>query len=149
MKHYAPYALSVLLTCVAFTGFSQNTKPKQFDNFPATIQCSEPELAKVFDTPAGQNIQLVFSNNFIFQGSVKSNLAKYDNLQSAIVISPDYPNTIFSVSRITNADRSTSYVGRILNRSFFDGFELKRNTSGSYELLKIETDRLVPDCAHL
>jgi hypothetical protein len=131
------------------TGFCQNSnpKPKQFSSFPEIINCSEQELAKVFTTSPGQTISLAFSNNFTFTGNVTSNLAKYANLQSAVIVSPDYSNTIFSVSKIINADGSISYVGRIINKNYFDGFELKKNTSGNYQLKKIETDRVIQDCA--
>jgi hypothetical protein len=151
MKPYATYALSLFLSLTVMTGFGQanNPKPKQFNNFPQTINCSEQELSKVFTTSPGQTISLSFSDNFTFSGTVKSNLVKYANLQSAVVASPDYSNTIFHVSKITNPDGSISYVGTIINKDFFDGFELKKNTSGNYQLIKTETDRVIQDCAHL
>lgn len=148
MKHYAPYALSFLFSCLVMTGFSQNngSKPKQFNNFPNTINCSEQEISKIFNATPGQLISLAFSNNFTFSGSVKNNIVKYANLQTAIVVSPDYSNTIFSVSKITNADGSISYIGRIINKNYYDGFELKKNELGNYQLIKMETDRVMPDC---
>ena len=147
MKHYAPYALSLLLSFIMTTGFSQsNPKPKQFSSFPEIINCSETELSKVFTASPGQNISLSFSNNFTFAGNVTSNLVKYSNLQSAVIVSPDYSNTIFSVSKITNGDGSISYIGRIINKNYFDGFELKKNASGFYQLKKVETDRVIQDC---
>lgn len=150
MKHYAPCALSLLLSFIVVTGFSQNsTKPKQFNNFPTTINCSEQELSKVFTTTPGQVISLSFSNNFTFSGSVKSSITKYANLQTAVVVSPAYSNTIFSVSKIANQDGTFSYIGRIINKNYFDGFELKKNTSGNYQLVKIETDRVIQDCNQL
>jgi hypothetical protein len=149
MKRYLPYALSLAVSLTALTSLAQtNTgKPKQFNNFPQTINCSEQELARVFNAAPGEQISLAFSDNFTFSGSVKSNIVKYSNLRSAIVVSPDYSNTIFSVSKITNDDGSTSYVGRIINKSFFDGFELKKNAAGAYELTKVETDRVIQDCS--
>lgn len=151
MKRYAPYALSVLLTFIAMTGFSQNNnqKPKQFNNFPATINCTELELSKVFNAGPGQVINLSFSDNFTFSGSVTSNIVKYAYLQTAVIVSPDYSNTIFSVSKITLNDGSISYLGRIINKNYFDGFELKRNASGNYQLIKMETDRVIQDCNQL
>ena len=148
MKTYAPYALSLFLSLTIMTGFGQanNPKPKQFSNFPDVINCSEQEISKVFTASAGENISLSFSNNFIFSGTVKSNLAKYANLQSAVIVSPDYSNTIFSISRISNADGSISYVGHIINKNFFDGFDLKKNGAGIYQLKKTESDRVIPDC---
>jgi hypothetical protein len=148
MNRYAPYALSLLLSFIVTSGFCQsnNPKPKQFSDFPETIICSEQELSKVFTASPGQNISLSFSNNFTFAGNVTSNLAKYANLQSAVIVSPDYSNTIFSVSKITNGDGSISYIGRIINKNYFDGFELKKNASGIYQLKKVETDRVIQDC---
>ena len=150
MKRYAPYALSVLLTFTAMTGFSQhNSKPTQFSNFPEAINCSEQELSKVFNATAGQVISLSFSDNFTFSGSVTSNIVKYAYLQTAVIVSPAYSNTIFSVSKITLNDGSITYLGRIINKNYFDGFELKRNSSGNYQLIKIETDRVIQDCTQL
>lgn len=147
MKTYAPYALSLLLSFMVLTGFCQTNKPKQFSNFPAIITCSEQELAKVFTASPGQNISLSFSDNFTFSGTVKSNLAKYTNLQSAVIVSPDYSNSVFSVSKVIKSDGTTSYVGHIINKSFFDGFDLKQNAAGIYQLKKIESDRVIQDCA--
>jgi hypothetical protein len=151
MKRYAPYALSLLLTSMVMTGFCQSgsIKPKQFSNFPATINCGEQELAKVFNTIPGQTISLSFSDNFTFSGTVTSNLVKYSNLQSAVIVSPDYYNTIFHVSKITNEDGSVSYVGTIINKNYFDGFELKKNVSGNYQLKKTEADQVIQDCVQL
>lgn len=150
MKRFAPCALSVLLFFAATTGFSQNTsKPQQFNNFPAHINCNEQELAKVFNAAAGQDISLSFSDNFIFSGKVKSNIVKYANLQTAVVISPIFSNTIFSVSKIIAKDGTINYLGRIINKNYFDGFELKRNASGNYQLIKMETDRVIQDCSQL
>jgi hypothetical protein len=147
MNRYAPYALTILLLSMVMTGFCQsNPKPKQFSNFPEVINCNELELAQIFTASPGQTISLAFSNNFTFSGTVKSNLAKYANLQSAVIVSPDYSNTIFSVSKIVKGDGSVSYIGRIINKNYFDGFELKKNASGIYQLKKVETDRVIQDC---
>lgn len=148
MKHYAPYALSLLLSVISITGFSQgNTaKPKQFSSFPSAIDCSQAELGRIFNAASGQYISLHFAGNFIFSGTVTSNIVKYANLQSVVIKSPDYSNTIFSVSKITGDDGTETYTGRIINKNFFDGFELRKNLAGNYQLIKIETDRVIPDC---
>ena len=150
MKHYATYALSLLLCCLTITAFSQNSaKPKQFASYPEKIKCSEQELARIFTSSPGQQIRLSFSDNFTFSGNVTSNIVKYANLQTAVIISPDYYNTIFSVSRITNDDGTLSYIGRIINQNYFDGFELKKDPSGNYQLKKIETDKVIQGCRQL
>lgn len=152
MKHFAPYAMLLLLLFISLTGLSQNNntpKPKQFSNFPDIINCTESELSNIFSSSVGQNINLSFSDNFSFAGSVTSNVVKYSNLQTAIVKSPAFNNTIFSVSKIINKDNSISYLGRIINKEYFDGYELKRNTAGNYQLVKMETDQVIQDCRQL
>jgi hypothetical protein len=152
MKHLAPYAMMLLFSVISLAGFSQNgnnSKPKQFNNFPEVINCTGATLSSIFNASPGQQINLSFSDNFIFSGNVTSNIVKYANLQTAVVVSPDYSNTIFSVSRITNTDGSISFIGRIINKNYFDGYELKRNATGNYQLIKIETDRVIQDCTQL
>jgi len=147
MKYLAPYALSLLFCTITLTSFSQNnSKPKQFNNFPGIINCSESELARIFNTAAGQQMACSFSDGFIFSGTVINNIVKYSNLQTAVITSPEYSNTIFNISKITNNDGSLSYIGRIINKNYYDGFELKKNTAGDYQLIKVETDRVIPDC---
>ncbi|MEO6254258.1 MAG: hypothetical protein ABIO79_13175 [Ferruginibacter sp.] len=150
MKNYAPYALSLLLSIITISGFSQtNTaKPSQFNAFPAVINCSQTELSRIFNTPAGQAISVSFSDNFTFAGTLTSNIVKYANLQTAVISSPDYFNTIFSVSKISNPDGSIGYIGRIINKNYFDGFELTQNVAGNYQLVKMETDRVIQDCSN-
>lgn len=149
MKRLAPYALLLLIILSATNVYSQNPglKPKLFANYPGVIICSEAELSRAFNSSAGQAISLSFSNNFSFSGTVTSNITKYNNLQSAVLSSPAFDNTIFSISKLTNADHSITYVGRIINRNYFDGYELKKDITGNYKLLKIETDKVIQDCS--
>ena len=150
MKRLAPYACALLCTLFATTGFSQSpgpVKPKQFDNFPRVINCSSAELGRAFATTAGQTINLSFSDNFSFSGNVLDNTVKYSNLQSVVLKSAAFNNSIFSLSKRTNPDNSITYVGRIINRNYFDGYELRKDASGNYQLIKIETDRVIQDCS--
>lgn len=146
---------AVLLLFLLFNSssvFSQNNntpRPKQFSNFPNIINCSEAEISRIFSSVAGQNINLSFSDNFSFSGNVTSNLVKYSNLQSVIIKSPTFDNAIFSISKITNADNSISYTGRIINLNYADGYELKKNAAGDYRLIKIETGQVIQDCRQL
>lgn len=152
MKHLAPYAMLLFLSFCSVTALSQDNnipKPKQFSNFPDIINCSEAELNSVFNSLPGQNISLSFSNNFLFSGNVISNIVKYSNLQTAVIKSQVFNNTIFCVSKITNKDNSISYVGRIINKDYFDGYELKKNATGTYQLIKMETDQVIQDCRQL
>ncbi len=147
MKHIAILAIMLLFSSIVITGYAQTgNKPKQFSNFPDVITCSEAQLSDVFNLSPGQAVSLSFSDNFSFAGDVVNNVAKYDNLRSAVIKSPAFHNSIFSISRITNKDNSITYVGRIINKDYFDGYELKKDASGIYRLTKVETDRVIQDC---
>ena len=150
MKRFAAIAIMLLLIFVTTTGFSQTApKPKQFSNFPDVITCTEVELNGIFNSSTGQNISISFSDNFSFSGNVVNNVVKYSNLQSAVIKSPAFHNSIFSISRITNKDNTVSYTGRIVNKDYFDGYELKKDAAGNYRLIKMETDQVIQDCKQL
>ena len=150
MKRPIPIALLMLFALLSATAYSQNTttaKPRLFANFPDRINCSVTELSKAFTTAAIRNIDLSFSDNFLFSGTVTSNVVKYANLQTAVIKSPRFGDAIFVLSKITVADGSSNYVGHIINTKYFDGYELKRDASGNYQLIKIETSKAIQDCS--
>lgn len=147
LRHGLLLLPALFITAIAVAQNPTGSKPAQFGQFPKTIDCSQTELARVFTAARGQQISLTFSDNFTFSGQVTAIVQKYDNLYSAVITSPAYDNTIFNVSKVINKDNSVTYVGRIVNKKYFDGFELKRNLSGDYQLLKIENDRVIQDCS--
>lgn len=148
MKQPASIVWMLLFVLINSTAYAQTgNKPRQFSAYPAIIHCTETELNGVFAKAPGQNISLSFSDNFHFNGTLINNVVKYNNLQSAVIRSPYFNNSIFSISRIINNDNSVSFTGRIINRDFFDGYELRATAPGNYELVKIETDRVIPDCS--
>ncbi len=148
MKRLTPYVIASLLCFISMTGFSQTAaKPKQFNSFPDVINCSEAELSKIFTSSPGLSVSLSFSDNFSFAGPVTSNVIKYSNLQTANIKSPAFNNSIFNISRRINKDNSITYVGRIINRDYFDGYELKQDVAGNYKLIKIETDKVIQNCS--
>ena len=150
MKRPIPIALLMLFALLSATAYSQNTttaKPRLFANFPDRINCSITELSKVFTTAATRSIDLSFSDNFLFSGTVTSNVVKYANLQTVVIKSPRFGDAIFVLSKITVTDGSSNYVGHIINTKYFDGYDLKRDASGNYQLIKIETSKVIQDCS--
>ena len=147
MKYLTPYALLLVVCLTSTTGFSQAVnKPRQFSNYPDVINCTVTELDKVFSSSPGQPINLSFSDNFSFDGTITASTVKYSNLTSANIKSPFFNNSLFNISKRVNDDNSFTYVGRIINRDYFDGYELKKNIDGNYQLIKIETDKVIQDC---
>ena len=116
--------------------------------FPSKINCSEAELSKVFAAAVNQNINIAFSDNFLIDGTVTGNIIKYNNLQTVVIKLPLFADAIFVLSKITNTDNSIIYVGRIINKKYFDGYELKKDNHNNYQLIKIETDKVMQDCSH-
>ncbi|MGG9960250.1 hypothetical protein [Ferruginibacter sp. SUN106] len=150
MKTLISGVMLMLCIGIATTTYSQGTtgaKPKLFSNYPGKIICSEQELSKVFAAGVNHTIDLNFSDNFLFSGTVTSNVVKYANLQTATIKSPFFADAVFAISKITNADKSTSYIGRIINTKYFDGYELKKDAADNYQLIKIETDQVIQVCS--
>ena len=144
------YTLVLLFTIISVTAYSQNpngSKPALFSNLPEKISCPESELNRIFSATVDQHISLAFSDKFLFSGTVTSNVVKYANLQTAVIKSPVFGDAIFAVSKITNADKSISYIGRIINKKYFDGYELRKDALNNYQLVKIETDKVIQDCS--
>lgn len=149
MKRLTTTMCMVLLTLFAVTSYSQNKragKPFLFANFPTTINCTEAQLSSLFTVAKGQNISVSLDNDFTLSGPVTSNLVKYSNLQTIIIKLPAFKNTLFSLSKQTDQANNNTYAGRILNPLYADGFELKRNAEGNYQLIKIDLEKILVNC---
>jgi hypothetical protein len=141
------FALLLCLTTSA--GFSQTTslaKPKIFASFPNTINCSVSEFSNAFAVPEGQHIMLSFSDNFKFSGTIISNVVKYSNLQSMTIHSDLSHNTVFHLSKQVNDDNSISYVGRIMDATASDGYQIKKDMAGNYKFEKVDSERILQEC---
>lgn len=149
MKTLILKAILLLCTLTAATANAQNTvaKPKLFSNFPDKISCPEQELHQVFTASVNQSLAISFSNDFIFNGIVTSNVVKYSNLQTAVIKSAAFDGAILVLSKISNADGSINYVGHIINTRYFDGYELQQDAANNYQLTKIETDKVIQVCS--
>ena len=139
--------LLVSLTVSAANAQQTNTPTVAvFSRFSNLIDLSEATLANAMQMSKGQTVTLQLGENFNFPGTVISNENVYSNLQTVIIKSSDYNNALLQVSKQINEDKSISYVGRIFSQGSSDGFEMKRNTNGSYRLQKFETVKILQDC---
>jgi uncharacterized protein YodC (DUF2158 family) len=59
-----------------------------------------------------------------------------------------FAEAIFVLCKITNTDSTVTYAGRIISRKYFDGYELKKDSFNNYQLVKIETDKVMHDYSH-
>jgi len=115
-----------------------------FNKYAEKLPTAESELEKAFATPEGGKVKINFAD-FSFNGIVTSSVKRYDNLYSVIVKAPGLNNTLFSVSKIINPDKTVSYVGRIINEKYADGYVLRKENAGRYSMNKIRTDALIED----
>ena len=137
--------LWVLLVCNNTAGAQNSTRPNLFDGFPNVINCSTSELEKAFTSTEGNQILFSFSNNTIFTGLLSSSTQRYANLKSSVVKLNNLQGAILAISKRTEEDNSITYVGRIINQQYSDGYELKKDNNGNYILNKIKLDDILQD----
>lgn len=139
--------LALLLCLTTAATYAQaDARPKIFQNFPETMDVSASTFQNLFSTQDGDDVSLNLAGTFNFPGKVISNSVKYSNLQTIVIISPQFNNAIFNISKITNADNTISYEGRIINERAFDGYELKQNADGTYTMKKFEMGKVLQPC---
>jgi hypothetical protein len=152
MKHLlAKTFCAVLLTLIAATGFTQNMrtiKPVLFAKLPGTIKCTSAELNKFFAVAQGKSTSFSFDNTFKTNGIIVSNLVKYQNLQSLAIKLPEFNNAIFSLSKRIDDNKNIIYTGRIINQQNADAYQLKKIDGNNYQLVKINLEDILQDCAH-
>ena len=139
-------ALCIFITCSFATQAQVLTSNRQnyFDKYSQTLPTPVSELDKAFTTPEGAKVKINFAA-FSFNGIVTSSIKRYDNLYSVIVKAPGLDNTVLTLSKIINPDKTVSYIGHILNQKYSDGFELRKDNDGNYAMNKIKTDALIED----
>ncbi|MEO7394301.1 MAG: hypothetical protein ABIU11_05115 [Chitinophagaceae bacterium] len=148
MKNMNQALLICIIVCFSFTSKAQvlsSAKPSLFSSAASTFQATIPELDKAFTASVGSTVQFNFSNKFTFSGTIVSSVQRYGKLSSIIITSPSLHNTLMSVSKRINDDNSISYIGRILNEGYADGYELKKTSDGNYAFHKIRTEELIQD----
>lgn len=115
-----------------------------FKNAAEKLPAAITELDKAFTAKEGTEVAFKF-HNFSFSGTVQSSIKRYENLYSVIIKSTSPDNTLLSISKRINEDKSVTYIGRIINEKSVDGYELIKNTDGTYAFHKIKTEDLIQD----
>ncbi|MEO7802656.1 MAG: hypothetical protein ABIR81_11675 [Ginsengibacter sp.] len=138
-----PILKTGLLCTIVFSALSvvaQNpdNRPKLFSSVSNKIDYRKAELRNLFKRKQGTSFQLSLNGNSNFAGTILSSVQKYPNLKTVIIKSDGANATVFGVSEITNDDKSITYVGRLTNEKFSDGFELQHDNAGNYFLRKID-----------
>ena len=139
-------AISILLISTYATKAQVQTSSRQhlFSRYSDKLPTRVNELDKAFLAIEGSEIELNFSN-FSYKGIVTSSVKRYHNLSTVIIKSTSLNNSLFSISKKINEDKTISYIGRIINENYADGYELVKDTLGNYSLNKIKTETLLQD----
>lgn len=149
MKNLTTAMCMVLLTLFAVTVSAQSKQPvkaSQFATLPNSITVREARLNSFFTAAKGEQISVALDDNLALSGAVISNLAKYSNLQTIVIKLDAFNNSLLSLSKQTDEANNITYVGRIINPLYADGFELKRTVAGNYELIKIDLTKIFVTC---
>jgi len=121
-----------------------SSRQNYFDRYAQELPTPVTELNKAFTTNEGAKVKINFAD-FSFNGIVVSSIKRYDNLYSVIVKAPGLDNTILSISKRINPDKTVSYIGHIINQKYADGFELRKDNNGNYAMNKIKINALIED----
>jgi hypothetical protein len=135
----------LLLCLTSAVSFSQVPKTAAFSRFPETININKSELSQAMMVAEGSAITLNFSGLVII-GKVVANVQKYDNLQSILIRTEGFSNAFFHLSKVINKDKTISYIGRMLSDESSDGYEVKSDLTGNYQLKKVQLENILQPC---
>jgi hypothetical protein len=147
MKTFTKACMLFLLLVITYSSGAQRTdlRPKLFNGVENKVSYPKAELEKIFTKTKGSKYQISLPGNFKFTGTVVSSVQRYDNLKSFLIKSDLLKGAMFAISRRINEDNTISYVGRIINEKYSDGYELKVDATGNYSLNKIDMNELIQD----
>lgn len=151
MKTFTKAVLPLLFFVVSNNTFSQKTdemKKAVFSALPEKMEVAPAVFENALSAKSGESISIKFNDQFTFGGMVLNNQIKYANLQTMIVRSAAFENSLFQLSRMINDDKSISYIGRIINPNATDGYTIRKDGAAAYHLQKIEMNKILQDCSY-
>lgn len=111
-------------------------KPKLFADLPQKMTLNLLQLEALFNLPVGAAIDAQVSGNFRFQGTVVSRSDAQDpSVKSIVLRSSNRQGATFTVTKRTNEDGSSAYIGRMISMKHGDAYELILE-NGAYILNK-------------
>ena len=141
------YLFGVLFSVSCTHSFAQtnDTRPNLYAAYPSTISINKISLDNILSNKPGTVVSMPLTANFTFEGTVISNITKYNNMHTVMLRSVQNAQSIFQITKIENKENTVSYFGRILNSNAADGYEIKNN-NGEYFLQKFETAKILEPC---
>ena len=156
MKNHRTAMLCMCITLFSYCSYAQNqsttaeqlsNNSAQFNTLPDIITTDIANLNTLLKAPVGYSVKVNLNANsqLILEGQIVSISSKLENtIQSVVVRSTNFPGTRFTFSKISKADGTLSYTGRLLNIQNGDLFELQ-NQNGQFVLIKKKLNDFVTD----
>jgi hypothetical protein len=139
-------AVLLLAACTVSASAQKVQKTALFRRYPSTIEISATQLNQLFEAKQGQSKSLSLQGGLAISGPVISNVVKYSNLQTMAIRLPAFNNILFALAKRKEADNSIVFTGHLFSREFADGYELKRISADTYQLVKVQMAEMLPTC---
>jgi hypothetical protein len=152
MKSLKTLAVCVLLSVSCYTASAQNlplnepdyNKPKLFNDLPAKFPVDMQAMDLLLEQSNGRSVSVVLNNTTI-HGVVMSKSSETDTQLKSIVIKlTGRMDATFAISKVYNANGSTTFNGRIISRNHGDAYEITQE-NGVYILIKKTLHELISE----
>ena len=148
MKQSIRTLLVCLTVLTTLSTTAQKNKPLLFAQLPSKILISTAQLNQLFNTAIGNTVAVINEPNISIKGTVKIKQTKFNSLQTIAFTLVDYNNIVLSFSKRMIAQNASKFTGHAFSNQYHDGFELQQIDSNTYQLIKYNTDRMLPTCSH-
>ncbi len=118
-------------------------KPKIFNDLPNTMTIRLMDAEKLFGLRAGSSSSVQFTDELFLKGTVISN-GESNGMRTIIMKVTNRNNAVFTFTRITQQDGTTSYAGRIMSRENGDALLIKKEDN-AFTLNKINLYDLISE----
>jgi hypothetical protein len=144
MKNQKAGILCLLFSFFSLFLYAQNlpvrepdrNKPLLFSQMPDKMSISAASLESLLQYETDKKVSINLSNDIIFQGTVSSVSARHEPGVSSVVIRSDnFQGASLTVSRLSRANGTSYFIGRIISFQHGDGYEITLE-SDRYYLIK-------------
>lgn len=146
MKYQKTSVLLTLLTICILQASAQEAPPplntpnyskaKIFADLPEKMSLKVTDFESLLDLPVGANVKTAVNREFSIVGNIVSKSNGADpRVKSVVIKTTNHQGSTFTFTRITAADGTVSYLGRMMNRAGGDALEIAKE-GGEYVIHK-------------
>lgn len=146
MKCLESISILLFLSIISVHTYAQDKRPvvnepnynlkKAFTDLPSRMNMKIADAESILELPVGSSVNAMLATNFRAVGTVVSKSDATDvSVKTVVVKLTNRGGATFTFTRRTKDDGSFTYLGRIMNRSNGDAYDLVKENSG-YVLVK-------------